>query len=127
MKRILVIEDDQVIMNLIAILLEREGYAVVQAITAEAGITLAAEHPPDLILMDIALPGMDGLEATRILKTREATRTVPIVALTAQAMKEDAEKAARAGCDGFIAKPVSTRTFLAEIAGYLERASSRKE
>lgn len=127
MKRILVIEDDQIIMNLIAILLEREGYAVVQAITAEAGITLAGEQRPDLILMDIALPGMDGLEATRILKTREATRTVPIVALTAQAMKEDAEKAARAGCDGFIAKPVSTRTFLAQIAGYLDRASSRKE
>lgn len=127
MKRILVIEDDQIIMNLIVILLEREGYEVVQASTAEKGISIAGTRAPDLILMDIALPGMDGLEATRILKSRDSTRAVPVVALTAQAMKEDAEKAVRAGCDGFIAKPVSTRTFLAEVAGYLARASSRKE
>jgi len=127
MKKILVIEDDQIILNLIVILLEREGYEVIQATTAEAGLTLAGSRKPDLILMDIALPGMDGLEATRILKSREETRAVPVVALTAQAMKEDAEKAARAGCDGFIPKPVSTRKFVAEIAGYLDRTSMRKE
>ena len=87
--------------------------------TAEKGLSLAARHPPDLVLMDIALPGMDGLEATRILKTNEATRKVPILALTAQARKEDAERAARAGCDGFIAKPLSTRAFLAEVAEHI--------
>lgn len=127
MKRILLIEDDQAITNLIVILLEREGYEVTTSSTAETGISLAASRPPDLILMDIALPGMDGLEATRILKSRGATRNVPVVALTAQARKEDAERAARAGCEGFIAKPLSTRVFLAQIAGHLHRASSRKE
>jgi two-component system, cell cycle response regulator DivK len=127
MKRILLIEDDQLITNLIVILLEREGYEVVTSSTAENGITLAGTHPPDLVLMDIALPGMDGLEATRILKTRDATRAIPVVALTAQARKEDAEKARRAGCDGFIAKPLSTRAFLAEIAGHMRGSASGKE
>jgi CheY-like chemotaxis protein len=119
MKRILLIEDDRLIMNLIVILLEKEGYEVTTSTTAEKGLSLAARHPPDLVLMDIALPGMDGLEATRILKTNEATRKVPILALTAQARKEDAERAARAGCDGFIAKPLSTRAFLAEVAEHI--------
>ncbi len=127
MKRILLVEDDQVITNLIVILLEREGYEVITSPTAETGIALATARSPDLVLMDIALPGMDGLEATRILKTQEATRAVPVVALTAQARKEDAERAARAGCDGFIPKPLSTKEFLAEIAGHINRASSRKE
>lgn len=127
MKRILLIEDDQAITNLIVILLEREGHEVITSPTAEAGLALAASRRPDLVLMDIALPGMDGLEATRKLKTGEATRSVPVVALTAQARREDAEKAAQAGCDGFIAKPVSTRAFLAQVASHLQRASSRKE
>jgi len=127
MKRILLIEDDQLITNLIVILLEREGYEVITSSTAEGGIALAAGQPPDLILMDIALPGMDGLEATRILKAREATRTVPVVALTAQARKEDEERAALAGCEGFIPKPLSTRLFLAEIARHIRRSASRKE
>ena len=127
MKRILLVEDDQAIRNLIVILLEREGYEVITSPTAETGVALAAARSPDLVLMDIALPGMDGLEATRILKTQEATRAIPVVALTAQARKEDAERAARAGCDGFIPKPLSTKEFLAEIAGHINRASSRKE
>ncbi len=127
MKRILLVEDDQVITNLIVILLEREGYEVITSSTAETGIALAASRSPDLILMDIALPGIDGLEATRILKSRDATRTVPVVALTAQARKEDSERAMRAGCDGFIAKPLSTRVFLAQVAGHIHRTSSRKE
>jgi two-component system cell cycle response regulator DivK len=127
MKRILLIEDDQLITNLIVILLEREGYEVITSSTAESGLALAAGHPPDLVLMDIALPGMDGLEATRILKARDGTSAVPVVALTAQARKEDAEKARRAGCDGFIAKPLSTREFLAEVAAHIRGFRSRKE
>jgi len=127
MKRILLIEDDQLITNLIVILLEREGYEVITSTSAETGLALAAHHPPDLVLMDIALPGMDGLEATRILKTGEATRAVPVVALTAQARKEDADQARRAGCDGFIAKPLSTRDFLAEVAGHIRRSRPGKE
>jgi CheY-like chemotaxis protein len=127
MKRILLIEDDQAITDLIMILLEREGYKVITSSTAETGIRLAASRPPDLVLMDIALPGMDGLEATRILKSREATRNVPVIALTAQARKEDAEQAALAGCDGFISKPLSTQAFLVEVAAHIQRASSRRE
>ncbi|HTP57276.1 MAG TPA: response regulator [Spirochaetia bacterium] len=127
MKRILLIEDDQLITNLIVILLEREGYEVITSPSAEAGLALATGRPPDLVLMDIALPGMDGLEATRILKTRDATRAIPVVALTAQARKEDAEKARRAGCDGFIAKPLSTRDFLTEVAGHIRGARPGKE
>ncbi|HEY9593872.1 MAG TPA: response regulator [Spirochaetia bacterium] len=119
MKTILVVEDDPIIMNLIVILLEREGYEVVQAGSAEDGMARSAEHAPDLILMDVALPGMDGLEATRILKSRQATRHVPVIALTAQAMKQDQEMAMSAGCDGFIAKPLSTREFIGDIARFL--------
>jgi len=119
MKRILVVEDDPLIMDLIAILLEREGHEVVRAPTAEQGLAIAEGRPPDLVLMDIALPGIDGLAATRMLKSGAATRAVPVVALTAQAMRADAEAAARAGCDGFIAKPISTRAFLREVAAFL--------
>ncbi|MGA2479546.1 MAG: response regulator [Spirochaetia bacterium] len=126
MKRILVIEDDALIMNLIVILLEREGYEVLQSVSAEEGIDLAVSRSPDLVLMDVALPGLDGLAATRILKSREDTRSIPIIALTAQAMKEDVEKATLAGCDGFIVKPLSTRAFIKEISRFLdERARTR--
>jgi CheY-like chemotaxis protein len=106
-------------MSLIVILLEREGYGVIQATSAEEGLRLAAEQSPNLILMDVALPGMDGLEATRLLKSRETTSRIPVVALTAQAMKQDAERASLAGCDGFIVKPISTRAFLGEVARFL--------
>jgi len=126
MKKILVVEDDPIIMNLIVILLEREGYMVVQAASAEEGISLAHGGPPDLILMDVALPGLDGLEATRILKGDGLTSRVPVIALTAQARKEDEEKALRAGCDGFIPKPLSTRPFLEKVSSYLGD-SGRKE
>jgi two-component system, cell cycle response regulator DivK len=119
MKQLLVVEDDPTIMTLIVILLEREGYGVIQAGSAEEGLRLAAEKVPDLVLMDVALPGMDGLEATRLLKSREPTARIPVIALTAQAMKQDVEKAVLAGCDGFIAKPLSTRAFLAEVARFL--------
>ncbi len=119
MKKLLVVEDDPIIMNLVVILLERAGYGVAQAASAEEGISLAVEKRPDLILMDVALPGMDGLEATRLLKAREETRAIPVIALTAQAMKQDTERAVRAGCDGFIAKPLSTNAFLTEIARFL--------
>jgi len=94
---------------------------VIQATSAEEGLRLAAEQSPNLILMDVALPGMDGLEATRLLKSRETTSRIPVVALTAQAMKQDAERASLAGCDGFIVKPISTRAFLARSPGFWAR------
>lgn len=121
MKRILVVEDEPLILDLIAILLERAGHEVVRAATAEEAIALAGQRPPDLVLMDIALPGIDGFAATRILKSSPATRGVPVVALTAQAMRADAEEAARAGCDGFIPKPISTRAFLGQVEEHLRR------
>jgi two-component system, cell cycle response regulator DivK len=127
MKKILVVEDDPNIMSLIVILLERAGYTVAQATSAEEGISLAHAGPPDLILMDVALPGLDGLEATRILKQAGPTSRVPVIALTAQASKEDEERALRAGCDGFISKPLSTRAFLEQVSGFLgERGRSGK-
>lgn len=127
MGRILVVEDDPIIMDLIAILLEKEGHEVVRAGTAEECIEAAGRIGPDLILMDVALPGIDGLEATRLLKSGESTRRIPVVALTAQAMKEDAEKAARAGCDAFIVKPLSTRDFLSQIARLLPDGPRREQ
>jgi len=123
MKRIMVVEDEPLILDLIAILLERAGHEVVRAPTAEEALHLAEHSPPDLVLMDIALPGIDGLAATRILKSSPATRGVPVVALTAQAMRADAEEAVRAGCDGFIAKPISTRGFLGQVEEHLRRAA----
>jgi two-component system cell cycle response regulator DivK len=118
-KKILAVEDDTIIMNLIVILLERAGYEVIQAASAEEGIALAKSRGPDLILMDVALPGLDGLEATRLLKSEDGTRGIPVIALTAQAMKEDIDNAYRAGCNGFIVKPISTVGFLEQVARFL--------
>ena len=122
-RRILVIEDNSMNMELTCDLLELAGFAVVKAVTAEEGLPLAVSAHPDLILMDIALPGMDGLEATRRLKGSEVTRGIPILALTASAMRSDEERAFAAGCGGIIRKPIDTRTFAREIANFLETGS----
>ena len=112
MARILVVEDNPSNMKLAVFLLERAGHEVLQAIDAEVGIRLAGEHLPELILMDVQLPGMDGLAATVLLKSEEATRHIKIVALTALAMSGDREKIEAAGCDGYIAKPIRYQEFL---------------
>jgi CheY-like chemotaxis protein len=119
---ILIIEDNPMNMELATDLLEAAGYSLVQASDAEAGITLATAELPDLILMDIALPGMDGLQATQILRQDPRTCRIPIVALTAHAMKGDAEKAADAGCVGYLAKPIDTRSFVQTVAQFIEWA-----
>lgn len=119
MKHVLVVEDNPANMKLATLLLEHAGYRVSGTDNARDGIALAREKRPDLILMDIQLPGMDGLEATRILKADEAIRTTPIVALTAFAMKGDEEKMRAAGCDSYIAKPIQYQAFLAEVARLL--------
>jgi len=116
MARILVIEDNADNMFLTAMLLESAGHTVISAIDAETGLTLARAESPDLILMDIQLPGMDGLAATAILKQDPSTRAVPVLALTALAMKGDEERIRAAGCDGYIAKPIGIQAFLATIA-----------
>jgi len=117
--QVLIIEDTPANMKLTTMLLRREGYDVLQADNATKGIELAREHVPSLILMDIQLPGMDGLEATRILKKDAATSAIPVVALTAFAMKGDEDRIRSAGCDGYIAKPIQYQSFLAEVKSKL--------
>ena len=121
MARILIVEDNAINMTLAIFLLQSVGYTVLSATDAEAGMTLARDQQPDLIMMDIQLPGMDGLQATGLLKRREATRAIPVIALTALAMKGDEERIRAAGCDGYIAKPMHYREFLATIAANLPR------
>jgi two-component system cell cycle response regulator DivK len=116
---ILIVEDNATNMKLSSFLLESADYTVLMATTAESGLGIAREQCPDLILMDIQLPGMDGLEATALLKADEATRHIPILALTALAMKGDEERIRAAGCDGYIAKPLDYKAFLAEVKSRL--------
>ena len=123
MARILIVEDNVANMKLATFILESAGHTVIPATDAEAGLTLAREEQPDLILMDIQLPGMDGLEATALLKRDEATRAIPVIALTALAMKGDEERIRAAGCDGYIAKPLAYRDFLATITTQLVTAA----
>lgn len=106
-------------MRLATFLLQSAGHAVLCAVDAESGLTMARHDHPDLILMDIQLPGMDGLEATGILKKDEATRAIPIIALTALAMKGDEARIRAAGCDGYIAKPLAYKDFLTVISAQL--------
>jgi len=121
MAKILVVEDNPDNMVLTVMLLESVGHVVLMAVDAEAGLTMARAERPDLILMDIHLPGMDGLEATALLKRDDATRSVPVIALTALAMKGDEERIRAAGCDGYIAKPIGIQDFLATIAAQLSK------
>jgi two-component system cell cycle response regulator DivK len=127
MATILIVEDNPTNMRLAAYVLESAGHTVLPAANAEAGLTLARASLPDLILMDIQLPGMDGLEATGHLKADPATRAIPVIALTALAMKGDEERIRAAGCDGYIAKPMSYRGLLSTIAARLHGAPVGEE
>ena len=120
-KSILIVDDNPVNSKLIRVLLTGEGYEVHTAGDAEAALRVLAGLNPDLILMDVQLPGIDGLELTRRLKADPATRGIKILGLTAYAMKGDKEKILAAGCDGYIAKPIDTRTLPKVIGDYLER------
>ena len=119
MAKVLIVEDNSANMTLAVFLLQSAGHAVLTARDAEAGLTLARDEQPDLILMDIQLPGMDGLQATALLKLDDTTRAIPVIALTALAMKGDEERIRAAGCDGYIAKPMRYQEFLATIAAQL--------
>jgi CheY-like chemotaxis protein len=118
-KRILVVEDDEMNMELVGALLKLGKYQMLEAEDAETGIQMARDHQPDLILIDIQLPWMDGLSATRIIKEDPELKEIPVVALTAYAMQEDEEKAKNAGCSGYITKPIDVKHFLERIAGYM--------
>ena len=121
MAKILIIEDNPSNLKLVMILLRRVGHEVISAVDAESGMALALSERPDLILMDIQLPGMDGLTATRQLKQNPATAAIPIIALTALAMKEDEPKALAAGCDAYIAKPLRYQQLYPAIESLLAR------
>ena len=115
MATVLVIEDNPANMTLAAFLLQSKGHTVLKATDAEAGVTMAREQHPALILMDIQLPGMDGLQATGLLKAHASTSAIPVIALTALAMKGDEERIRAAGCDGYIAKPIRYKDFLIAV------------
>jgi two-component system cell cycle response regulator DivK len=119
MARVLIVEDNVANMTLAVFLLESAHHTVFGATDAEAGLSAARAEIPDLILMDIQLPGMDGLEAVTLLKQDVTTRGIPVVALTALAMKGDEHRIRAAGCDGYIAKPMRYQEFLATVSRVL--------
>ncbi len=118
--KILIIEDNEQNMYLLNFILVQHGYAVVQAFHGDEGVSLAAQHLPDLILLDIQLPVMDGYAVARELRKNEALASVPIVAVTSYAMPGDREQALAAGCSGYIEKPIDPDTFMDQVEYYLK-------
>jgi two-component system, cell cycle response regulator DivK len=116
---ILVVEDNERNLKLLRDLLEYEGYDVRVARTGEDAITLAVKEPPDLVLMDLQLPGIDGMEALRRLRASPRTVGIPVVAVTAQAMKQDRERVLQAGFNGYVEKPISVREFPDQVRRFL--------
>lgn len=117
--KILIIEDNETNLELAATLLESKGFTVISARTAEEGLRLAQQLLPDLILMDFSLPGMDGLAATKNLRANPVTRHLAVIGLSANAMKGDEEIALNAGCNGYLTKPINTRTFVSTIESFI--------
>jgi two-component system, cell cycle response regulator DivK len=119
MATVLIVEDNPANMKLCSLLLRDAGHGVLCAVDAETGLTMARDASPDLILMDVQLPGMDGLAATALLKQDPETSRIPIIALTAMAMKADQKKSEMAGCDAYIAKPLRYRELYAAVDSLL--------
>ena len=119
MKRLLVVEDNSANMYLVDFLLTQAGYRVFQATTGEEGVSMALTERPDLILMDIQLPGIDGFEATRRIRGAEGGKGLMVVALTSFAMSGDRERALAAGCDGYLEKPSNPETFVPDVRHFL--------
>jgi two-component system cell cycle response regulator DivK len=117
---ILVVEDNDKNLKLIRDVLQFAGYAVVSAGSGEEGVELALERPPDLVLMDLQLPGIGGAEALRRLRDSSRTRLIPVVAVTAFAMRDDREDAMEAGFDGYLSKPISVTSLPAQVRGFLQ-------
>ena len=124
---ILIVDDNPVNLKLVRVVLTVEGYDVRTATDAEEALAVLGTFRPRLILMDLQLPGMDGLELTKRLKAGAAMKDTLIVAVTAYAMKGDEEKALAIGCDGYLAKPIDTRTLPAVVAGYLRQRPGSQE
>jgi len=123
-ERVLVVDDNPVNLKLAQLTLRVEGYQVRAAADAEEAVGILREFTPHLILMDVQLPGIDGLELTRRLKAGQETRGIVVVALTAYAMKGDEERMLAAGCDGYIAKPIDTKTLPPRVAGYIAQSEN---
>jgi len=122
MPRILVVEDNPMNLELVRDILTAQGYEVLEAADGATGVAIARLERPALILMDLQLPQLDGLEATRQIRCDPRLAHIPIVAVTAHAMKGDDEKARAAGCDGFVTKPIQVREFAATVAAFLKGA-----
>jgi len=119
-KKVLVVEDNAKNMYLICFIIEKMGHTAIRAATGEDGVDLALREKPDLVLMDIQLPGIDGQEATRRIRYSDAGKDVPIVAITSFAMTGDKERLLAAGCTGYIEKPINPETIMGDIAAFLE-------
>jgi two-component system cell cycle response regulator DivK len=119
MKRILVVEDNEKNMYLVCFILKDNKYDTIKAASGEEGVELAIKEKPDLILMDIQLPGIDGLEATKRIRETESGRKVPIIAITSYAMSGDRKKLLEGGCTGYIEKPINLDVLLSEIKKYI--------
>ena len=121
-KTILIVEDNELNMKLFHDLLEAQGYDTLQTKDGREALKLAREHRPDLVLMDIQLPEVSGLEVTKWIKEDDDLKSIPVIAVTAFAMKGDEEKIRDGGCDGYIAKPISVSSFLQTVSKYLDAA-----
>ena len=124
-QRILVIDDNPANLALVSAILQHAGYDVVEAETAEEGLASLPAQPPDLVLVDIALPGMDGLAFTRVLKAQPPLAHIPVIAVTAFAMKSDEQKALDAGCDGYVTKPIDVHALPGVVAQALVRGAAK--
>ena len=118
MKRVLVVEDNETNLYLIRFILQKSGFEVIEAKDGASGVELAVKEKPDLVIMDIQLPDIDGLEVTKRIRASEADGDIPIIALTSYAMMGDREKALAAGCTGYIEKPINPETFMTELEKY---------
>ena len=126
MSKILIVEDNEKNMYLISYILKKKGYETIEATTGEQGVELAVKEKPDLVIMDIQLPGIDGLETTKRIRASAADANIPIIAMTSYAMTGDKEKAIEAGCTGYIEKPINPDTVLEEIEKYLKNKECQK-
>ncbi|HEX9278433.1 MAG TPA: response regulator [Casimicrobiaceae bacterium] len=126
MSLILIVEDNEKNLKLVRDVLQVKGFSTLEAGTAEDGITLARESKPDLILMDIHLPGMSGIEALKVLRAEAATAAIPVIAVTASVMQQDRKQITEAGFDAYVGKPINLKEFLDAVRAALERKEAAK-
>ena len=124
MSLVLIVEDNERNLKLVRDVLQVKGYSTIEAGTAEDGIKLASEKKPDLILMDIQLPGMNGIDALKVLRKDPATAKIPVVAVTASVMQQDRKQITEAGFDGYVGKPINVKEFLEAVRHALEQKNA---